>query len=57
MHFNIIKKELVLVDDEIEINDDRNNQAINESKKLLYYDLRNNLFDFLYNEFHLTFKK
>jgi|688.fasta_scaffold1880207_2 hypothetical protein len=57
MHFNIIKKDLVLIDNEIEINDDVNNKAINNAKKLLYYDLRNNLFDFLYNEFHMTFKK
>jgi len=54
---DIIKKDLVLIDNEIEINDDVNNKAINNAKKLLYYDLRNNLFDFLYNEFHMTFKK
>jgi hypothetical protein len=57
MHFNIIKKDLVLLDDKIEINFEINNNGVKKTNLLLYDNLRSTLFDSLYNGFHLAFKK
>lgn len=53
MHFNVIKKDLVLTLDEIEVIYDVDNKTLKKTKNKIYYELREKTFDLLYNAFHL----